>query len=284
MDLFQLIILGIVQGITEWIPISSKTQVTFVYLKVFQGNPSLVIPILLAVHLGTVVAATFYFRNEIAGILSDIAAHPRDFNRQANGKVGFLFTALLFTGIIGIPLLLAEKWFFPMLNGGLLYAVMGGGLIVTGFLLLSHKTGNTREIKDVSWKDGILTGALQGFSILPGISRSGTSTTGLIWQRFDSESSFYLQLPFKYPDSHTRRNHPELWECRIKGIAGLRLYRPLPRQFSRWVSYSRWLVESGKTGKYCVSGPFPWCAYNCCGFIGIRIIPVFDQSQDKTPF
>ncbi|MFZ0005039.1 MAG: undecaprenyl-diphosphate phosphatase [Methanoregula sp.] len=199
MDLFQLIILGIVQGITEWIPISSKTQVTFVYLKVFQGNPSLVIPILLAVHLGTVVAATFYFRNEIAGILSDIAAHPRDFNRQANGKVGFLFTALLFTGIIGIPLLLAEKWFFPMLNGGLLYAVMGGGLIVTGFLLLSHKTGNTREIKDVSWKDGILTGALQGFSILPGISRSGTSTTGLIWQRFDSESSFYLSFLLSIP-------------------------------------------------------------------------------------
>ena len=65
MDLFQLIILGIVQGITEWIPISSKTQVTFVYLKVFQGNPSLVIPILLAVHLGTVVAATFYFRTKL---------------------------------------------------------------------------------------------------------------------------------------------------------------------------------------------------------------------------
>ena len=199
MNFFQLIILGIVQGITEWIPVSSKTQVTFVYLKMFQGDPSLVIPVLLAVHLGTVVAAIIYFRSEIAGIFRDIAAHPWDIQKHAESKTGFLFTALLFTGIIGIPLLLAEERLFPSIDAGILYALMGAGLLVTGFLLLSHKTGNTRPVNDVTWKDGILTGGLQGLSILPGISRSGTSTTGLIWRGFDSGSSFYLSFLLSIP-------------------------------------------------------------------------------------
>jgi undecaprenyl-diphosphatase len=199
MDVVSLLTLGIVQGITEWIPVSSKTQVSFVYLKIFHGDPTLVIPILLFVHLGTVIAATIYFRKEIAGIIAEITDSPWDLRRHADGKAGFLFTALVFTGIVGIPLLLAEKWFFPALDAGFLYALMGAGLIVTGLLLLSHKGGNTREVKEVGWKDGILTGLLQGLSTLPGISRSGTSTTGLIWRGFDSGSSFYLSFLLSIP-------------------------------------------------------------------------------------
>lgn len=195
----QLLVLGIVQGITEWIPVSSKTQVTFVFLKIFHGDPSLAIPVLLYVHLGTVIAATIYFRREILGIYREIADRPFDIQHHAAGKTGFLFTALLFTGVIGIPLLLAERKFFPMLDASLLYAVMGAGLLVTGFLLLSHKGREVRESTSVSWKDGVLTGLLQGLSTLPGISRSGTSTTGLIWRGFDSESSFYLSFLLSIP-------------------------------------------------------------------------------------
>ena len=199
LSLFQLLVLGIIQGITEWIPVSSKTQVSFVYLKIFQGEPSLVIPVLLAAHLGTVAAAVIYFRKEIAEILKDVVARSHDLPGLFKGKAGFLFTALLFTGIVGVPLLLIEKKYFPMLDAGLLYALMGVGLIVTGFLLLSHRKGNTRDMKDVTWKDGILTGILQGMSTLPGVSRSGTSTTGLIWRGFDSGSSFYLSFLLSIP-------------------------------------------------------------------------------------
>ena len=199
MSPLQLLVLGIVQGITEWIPISSKTQVTFVYLKIFQGDPSLVIPVLLYVHLGTVIAATIYFRKEIAGIAKEIAKSPWDIRSHASGKTGFLFTALLFTGVVGIPLLIAERHFLASFDAGLLYAVMGAGLILTGFLLLSHKGVKTRVVRDVGWKDGVLTGMLQGLSTLPGVSRSGTSTTGLIWRGFDSGSSFYLSFLLSIP-------------------------------------------------------------------------------------
>jgi len=199
MDLSEILVLGIVQGITEWIPVSSKTQVTFVYLKLFHGDPALVIPILLSVHLGTVIAACLYFRSEIRIIARELVSNPLDIQRHANGRIGFLFVALLCTGIVGIPLLVAEKNLFSALDAGLLYAIMGTGLIVTGLLLLTHKRSNVRKTASVSWKDGIATGILQGLSVLPGVSRSGTSTTGLLWQGFDSESSFYLSFLLSIP-------------------------------------------------------------------------------------
>lgn len=76
---------------------------------------------------------------------------------------------------------------------------MGGGLIVTGFLLLSQKCMNLRTSQSVTWKDGFFAGILQDFSVLTGISRSGTSTTGLIWRGFDSGSSFYLSFLLSIP-------------------------------------------------------------------------------------
>jgi len=199
MDIVSLLILGIVQGITEWIPISSKTQVTFVYLTLFKGTVSTVIPILLYAHLGTLLAAILYFRKEIICLGQTFSRSPFDIRCHSRGKTGFLFTALVFTALVGVPLLVLEKILFPSFEGGILYAIMGAGLIITGLLLLTHKGTTTRITEEVTWKDGILTGLLQGLSVLPGISRSGTSTTGLIWRGFDSESSFYLSFFLSIP-------------------------------------------------------------------------------------
>src|SRR5512136_553653 len=102
MDIVSLLILGIVQGITEWIPISSKTQVTFVYLTFLKGNISEVIPILLYAHLGTLLAAMLYFRKEIVCLGRTFSDSPFDFRDHLRGKAGFLFTALLFTGLVGV--------------------------------------------------------------------------------------------------------------------------------------------------------------------------------------
>jgi undecaprenyl-diphosphatase len=199
MDIVSLLILGTVQGITEWIPISSKTQVTFVYLTFLKGTVSDVIPILLYAHLGTFLAAILYFRKEISCIAKTFSEKPLDIGCHARGKLGFLFTALFFTALLGVPLLLLERKFFPTFDAGFLYAMMGAGLIITGLLLLSHKGNATRTTEEVTWKDGVLTGLLQGLSSLPGISRSGTSTTGLIWRGFDSGSSFYLSFLLSIP-------------------------------------------------------------------------------------
>ncbi len=199
MDLFSIIILGLTQGVTEWVPISSKTQDTLVYLKFLGGSQAQVVPVLLYLHIGTVLAALLYFRKEIAAMLTSIIQKPTDVGSHFRSKPGFLFTSLLFTGVVGIPLLLLEKQLFPNLDWGLLLALMGAGLVVTGFLLLSQKGVQKRDMKEVNWTDGVLTGILQGLSILPGVSRAGTSTTGLIWRGFDSESSFHLSFLLSIP-------------------------------------------------------------------------------------
>ncbi len=81
---------------------------------------------------------------------------------------GFLFTALLFTGVVGIPLLLLERRSFPGMDASLIFLAMGLGLIVTGAFLLLQKRTKMRGREEVNWKDGVLTGLLQGLSILPG--------------------------------------------------------------------------------------------------------------------
>jgi undecaprenyl-diphosphatase len=179
--------------------VSSKTQDTFVYLKFLNGDPSSVIAILLYLHIGTVLAAIIYFRREIIALFQAFMRRPLDYRAHANGEMGFLVAALIGTGIVGLPLLLMEKKLLPSLNGGLLFAVMGTGLLITGFLLLRQKGASMRKAGSVNWKDGIFTGLLQGLSILPGVSRAGTSTTGLIWRGFDSGSSFNLSFLLSIP-------------------------------------------------------------------------------------
>jgi len=199
MDLISIVLLGIVQGITEWIPLSSKTQDTIAFLSFLHGDPASVISVILYLHIGTVLAAAVYFRNELVKLVDGFLKRPVDLHKHANGELGFLFTSLLFTGLVGLPILLLEMKFIANLNGSLLYAIMGAGLMVTGVFLLIQRRVEARNKDNAGWRDGILTGLMQGLSVLPGVSRSGTSTTALILRGFDSESSFHLSFLLSIP-------------------------------------------------------------------------------------
>jgi undecaprenyl-diphosphatase len=199
MDPLSILILGLVQGVTEWIPVSSKTQDTLVYLSFLHGEPSLVVPILLYLHLGTFFAAILYFRSDIRDMAREFMGKPMDIRAHLGDRPGFLFTALLFTGLVGIPILVLERRSLPNMDASLIFLFMGIGLIITGIFLLSQKGARLRGAEEVTWRDGVLTGLLQGLSVLPCISRSGTSTTGLIWRGFDSESSFRLSFLLSIP-------------------------------------------------------------------------------------
>jgi len=199
MDILQVIVLGIVQAIAEWFPLSSKTMDTIVYTEVFGGAPGNVLSVLLFLHIGTLLAALIYFRNEIASLAREFLAAPADLKRHAGTRIGFIATALFFTGVVGLPLLLIMHFVLPSLQGDMLLTIMGAGLILTGFLLTTQHRHRWRMANSANWQDGILTGVLQGLSVLPGVSRAGCTTTGLIWRGFDAESSFHLSFLLSIP-------------------------------------------------------------------------------------
>jgi len=199
LDLFQIAIIGIVQAVTEWLPLSSKTMDTIVYTQFFGGETSSVLSVLLYLHFGTMIAAAIYFRKEIFGLAAKLFAERKNVGGLANGKIGFLFSSLALTALVGFPILLAEKFILPNLDGATLYIIMGIGLIVTGFMLTAQHKNRWRSHESSGWKDGILTGALQGLAALPGISRAGATTTALVWRGFDAESAFHLSFLLSIP-------------------------------------------------------------------------------------
>lgn len=165
---FQAIILGLVQGITEWLPVSSSG-----HLVIFQQLFGLQVPVLFDVllHLGTLLVILLVFWRDILGILEAILR--LDFKSEY-GRL-FLFIVVgsiptLFIGLVFHELLVS---FFSNL------LVVGIGLIITGTLLFfcERKIGN----KELNEKSSLVIGISQGIAIIPGISRSGSTIgTGLL--------------------------------------------------------------------------------------------------------
>ena len=199
MDIFQIIVLGLIQAITEWIPLSSKTMDALAYLQFFNGEPEKLVSVLLFLHLGTLLASAIYFRREIAIFAKGFLSSPTNIRLQSKSRAGFLISALVMTGIVGVPLLAIEYFLLPNMDGGLLLSVVGAGLVLTGFLLSTQHKHRWRTVESATWEDGIMVGAMQGLSTLPGVSRAGTTTTALIWKGFDAENSFRLSFLLSIP-------------------------------------------------------------------------------------
>ncbi|MCX8198062.1 MAG: undecaprenyl-diphosphate phosphatase [Candidatus Micrarchaeota archaeon] len=196
MDLFAILLLGMIQALTEWLPLSSKTMSALAYT-MLGGKPEDILPMLIYLHAGTLLAAAIYFRKEILEMAKGLSFHSA--NRLLEGKAGFLASSIFFTGLVGVPILAAEKYFLPSLDGSALLSLMGAGLVFTGFLLTTQNKNRWRHEEAATWKDGVLTGALQGLSVLPGVSRAGTTTAALIWRGFDAKSAFRLSFLLSIP-------------------------------------------------------------------------------------
>jgi undecaprenyl-diphosphatase len=188
MDIIQAIIIGIVQGLTEFLPVSSSAHLVFVP-EIMGIQSSLAFDILL--HIGTLAAVVAYFWKDILHMIKAFLSSLMDIPR-GQFKKGFQedqFKKLAWLIIIGtIPAALMGiflKDFFEGLFSNV--PAVGFFLIITGFLLWGServskrtKAEDRKSIKEVSVSNSLLIGIAQGFAIAPGISRSGaTISTGL---------------------------------------------------------------------------------------------------------
>lgn len=157
--LWSYIFFGILQGIFEWIPISSEGVVAIAsqyFLKEFHP-----IDVALFLHLGTLFAVLIYFRKDWKDILT-----------LKNKKLfQFLAVTTIVSLVVGFPIYKSIK---EITIGAGLLVVMGFGLLLTSFLQKRRKSFNL-NLNQLA----IFSGILQGLSVIPGLSRSGSTIFGL---------------------------------------------------------------------------------------------------------
>ncbi|WP_432823857.1 undecaprenyl-diphosphate phosphatase [Trichloromonas sp.] len=193
MNLLHAIFLGLIQGLTEFLPVSSSGHLAIAqhFLPGFD-QPGVLFDVML--HLGTMLAVILYFRREVENLLTSPFRQGED-ARLYRRLLTLLLAGSVPTAIIGLTF----KDFFESLFENIpLVAVM---LLVTGTLLfISEKFRRGRRKEgELNLVDALLVGTVQGCAIIPGISRSGSTIAALLLRGVDGETaarfSFLLALP-----------------------------------------------------------------------------------------
>jgi len=200
-DYTQAIVLGVVQGITEWLPISSEGINTLVLINIFEVRVPEAIAISIWLHLGTLLAATVYFRKELQilllRLLSYVTKSTAERNSNTRVPVSFLLISTLITGMIGAPL-----YFYGLddreIPAMYMTMIIGVFLIITG--LLQKFTEHIRISRtQPHTRDALLLGCVQAFSVFPGLSRSGLTVSALLFRGYKPLQALRLSFLMSIP-------------------------------------------------------------------------------------
>jgi len=204
MDLFQQIVMGIIQGITEWIPISSKSMLLLVSTNFFGGvDVELFLRQALLLHLGTFFAALIYFRKDVAQLIKAAFNYKRS-DRETRNVLNFLAISTIISGFVGLAFLQFFKFLSDqtqlIVTSKIITFSIGALLLITGFIQIrASKSGGNRTILHLNQTDNILLGVAQGFAALPGISRSGITISTLLFRNIDDKTAVRLSFLMSMP-------------------------------------------------------------------------------------
>lgn len=207
--MFEYIIIAILQGIVEWLPISSSGQVMIISITIFGISASDAFSLSIWLHFGTALAAMFRFRSDYFVVLKSLVIR----NNGSEGtltqkKRNWLIIATIGTAISAVPLYFFLKLFFKgiflPIQGDIITLVISILLVITGVILLSYrKEIAEKELQNIPnkrlYKESLITGIVQGISILPGISRSGVTVSSMIFQKYNSQESLKLSFLMSVP-------------------------------------------------------------------------------------
>jgi undecaprenyl-diphosphatase len=190
MNIFEAFLLGTVQGVTEFVPISSSGH-TFLLAHYLGIEAGVVLTVML--HAASLLAVVLYFRKDIMALLKGlwIAAQARRSNPEAA-----LSLKLLVATLLTVPTALTVEYFLPF--NTLTPTLVAVTLIVTGVLILLSQY-MYKGASDFTWTTALLLGLIQGVAVIPGISRSGLTIAFLIFMgvayKESARLSFLLAIP-----------------------------------------------------------------------------------------
>jgi undecaprenyl-diphosphatase len=195
-DALQAIVLGIVQGLTEFLPISSTAHLRIV--PAFCGWEDPGSAFTAVVQLGTMAAVLIFFREDLWRIAKTwfLSLRRPELRSSLDARMGW------YIGLGTIPIGIFGLVFRnPIENGGRDLYLIGCTLIVMGLVLLyaEHVAGRDRDLTRINSRDAAFIGFAQALALVPGVSRSGSTITAGLFRGFDRESaarySFLLSIP-----------------------------------------------------------------------------------------
>lgn len=203
MTYLQAIILGLAQGLAEFLPISSSGHLALIQY-FFGISADNVLPFAVLLHLGTLVSVFIVYWKDIVELVVELVAVIKDIftgkglriNANPTRRLGFMIiVATIPTAVIGLL-------FNDMFNAMYLSLIaIGTGLLVTGtILVIAEKMGKSNKtVKEMKFRHAVFVGVMQGIAICPGISRSGSTLfggliTGLN-REFAVKFAFLISIP-----------------------------------------------------------------------------------------
>lgn len=202
MTFLQAIFLGIVQGITEFLPISSSAHLVLVpYFLGWKFPADQIFPFDVLVQLGTLASVMIYFRKDLAQIIVAVfqgLIDQRPFATPLARLGWYLVISTIPAIVIGLIIKNAVEMAFnsPTTTGAFLF-------VTAAFLIAAEKIGHrNRSMDSLGWKDALWIGFAQAASLFPGISRSGSTIAGGMsrhFQRADAgRFSFLMSIPVMF--------------------------------------------------------------------------------------
>ncbi|MDH5600589.1 MAG: undecaprenyl-diphosphate phosphatase [Gammaproteobacteria bacterium] len=193
---WQIVVLALVQGLTEFLPISSSAHLILV--PVLSDWPDQGLAFDVVVHLGTLTAVLWYFRKDVMQLSIDWTRSC--VSKQTVGESRLAWIVIIGTIPVGAAGLLLHDVVDNILRSPLViaWATIGFGLLL-GFADFVGKNKNTLTEHQLSWKNGMIIGFAQALALIPGTSRSGiTMTAGLftgLTRQGAARFSFLLSIP-----------------------------------------------------------------------------------------
>ena len=198
MGWFEAIVLGIVQGLTEFLPISSSAHVSIVGQLLFDGrDPGAAFTAV--TQLGTETAVLVYFRKDIWRIIKAWCGSlaGRVEKGDPDARMGWL-VILGSIPIVVLGLLFQDAIDTTLRNLWITVAMLAGVAVVHA---IADRLGsnNAKELRQMSWRDGLLLGLFQAAALIPGVSRSGATISGGLFLGYTRETAaryaFLLAVP-----------------------------------------------------------------------------------------
>lgn len=183
----EAIVLGLIQGIAEWLPISSTG-----HLRLAEHFLGLTLPILFDVtlHIGTLFVVFVFFRKDIKDVL--VALAHRDFKSESGALIPLIIVGTIPTALIGLVFSdLIETTFSTVLP-------IATVMIICGILLYSSKTAREKT-DNITYPTAIIFGIAQGIAIIPGLSRSGTTIAVALLLGLKREKAFTFSFLLSIP-------------------------------------------------------------------------------------